>query len=116
MGLTTDSANSAVLGGTVQFKTFDVDTSLYGRDALFQTCYRFTDRCYLFLRRAEGSADVVTVEFRARTESGDLEAVLGEFANELLDQRLRADIARDTRAIRELIVTQAFHESRTDGR
>jgi His-Xaa-Ser system protein HxsD len=89
-------------------QTLEISTALYGRDALFQTCYKFTDRCYLFLRQT--APDVVEIEFRARTDSTDLGRITGEFANELIDQRLRADIARETRVIREAIVTQAFTE------
>jgi His-Xaa-Ser system protein HxsD len=90
------------------FETLEVNTSLYGRDALFQTCYKFTDRCYLFLRQID--SDTVVVEIRRRADSIDLRAIVGEFGNELIDQRLRADIARSTHDIREQIVRQAFAE------
>lgn len=89
-------------------RALTIDTTLYGRDALFQTCYRFTDRCYLFLRLV--TPELVEVEFRARTSGANLDQITGDFSNELIDQRLRADIARETRTIREAIVTQAFAE------
>ena len=86
-----------------------VDTTLYTSDALFRACYAFTDRCYLFLKQL--SADQVLVEFRRSDSSHVLADVVGAFANELIDQRVRADIARETRAIRERIVAQAFAEA-----
>lgn len=104
--MTTLTPASDVAGATVEMA--EVDTSLYGCDVLFQTCYKFTDRCYLFLKQV--SPNVVAVEFRRRADSADLRQIVGEFGNELIDQRLRADIARDTRPIREAIVKQAFAE------
>jgi His-Xaa-Ser system protein HxsD len=90
-----------------------VDTKLYSEEALFRTCYVFTDRCYLLLK-PDGDNRVV-VEFRKRRQSADLHVLIGEFANELIDQRVRADLSRDTRAIRELIVAQAFAEADLHG-
>jgi His-Xaa-Ser system protein HxsD len=85
---------------------YRVDTSLYSREVLFRACYQFTDRCYLFLHGDEG--DAVTVDFRGRSPTADLAAVLGDFANELINQKVREDIARETRVVRELIVAKAF--------
>lgn len=86
-----------------------VDTTLYTPEALFRACYTFTDRCYLFLRQ-QGAHEIV-VEFRPSSPAGPLADVVGAFANELINQRVRADIARETRAIRERIVAQAFAEA-----
>lgn len=88
-----------------------VDTSLYTLEALFRTCYKFTDRCYLWLERADG--DNVTVHARPRA-GGDVCDCVGSFRNELIDQRLRVDLARETRTIREWIVAQAFVEADLD--
>ena len=86
-----------------------VDTKLYTSDALFRACYVFTDRCYLFLR--QHSAHEIVVEFRRSQADVALADVVGAFANELINQRVRTDIARETRAIRERIVAQAFAEA-----
>lgn len=92
--------------------TVSVDTSIYGEEALFRACYQFTDKCYLFLRR-QGNSTIV-VEFRRRNHDAPLAEVAGAFCNELIDQRLRVSIARDTARVRELIVRQAFAEARFD--
>jgi His-Xaa-Ser system protein HxsD len=89
-----------------------VDTSLYTLDAMFRACYKFTDRCFVFLER--GANDTVIVHLRARTVGSDLAETIGAFQNELLDQRLRMDLARETRTIREWIVAQAFVEADLD--
>ena len=90
-----------------------VDTSLYTIEALFKACYTFTDRCYLFLRRT-GPTEI-TVEFRARQAGTSLAQFVNDFSNELLDQRVRSDLARETTRIREWIVAQAFVEADLPG-
>ena len=90
-----------------------VDTTLYTSDALFRACYAFTGRCYVFLKQV--SAGQVLVEFRRSDSSPALADVVGAFANELIDQRVRAAIVRETRAIRERIVAQAFAEANFRG-
>lgn len=87
-----------------------VDTGVYPLEVLFRTCYAFTDRCYLFLSTSETSG-VIHVRFKQKLESCDLESVAGDFSNELINQRVRLEIANETRAIRELIVAQAFTEA-----
>jgi His-Xaa-Ser system protein HxsD len=84
---------------------YRVDTALYSREAVFRACYQFTDRCFLFLEPADAA---IVVEFRKRSPSAHLADIVGSFANELINQKVRADIARETQGIRELIVAQAF--------
>lgn len=96
-----------------------VNLELYTRDALFRVCYVFTDRCYLFLEPKD-AGDEVIVHFSRKTSTTDLSGIAGEFANELINQRIREEIARETRTIQELIVAQAFAEAdlldRTDSK
>jgi His-Xaa-Ser system protein HxsD len=89
-----------------------IDLELYTADAIFRACYKFTDRCYILLDRADERA--VMAEFRAKDGNPDMDAILGEFANELIDQRLRMDLARETKVVRDLIVEQAFVEAALD--
>jgi His-Xaa-Ser system protein HxsD len=87
-----------------------VDTTVYTTDALFKACYTFTDRCYLFLSPTENPR-VIKVRFAPKSSECDLAVTAGEFCNELIDQRVRQQIAAETGAIRELIVAQAFAEA-----
>lgn len=87
-----------------------VDTAIYSLEALFRVCYAFTDRCYLFLQPKEGSS-VTKVMFTRKNSDCDLPSLAGEFSNELINQRVRLQIASETKAIRELIVAQAFTEA-----
>ena len=86
-----------------------VDLTVYSEDAVLRTCYVFTDRCYLFL--ASKDPRNITVEFRPKTTGVNLSCLAGDFGNELVDQQLRYKLASETRAIRELIVAQAFAEA-----
>lgn len=87
-----------------------VNSDLYSREALFRVCYLFTDRCYLFLSQEEGSP-VIRVCFTSKSPETDLSRLAGEFSNELINQKVRLDVAAETKAIRELIVAQAFAEA-----
>jgi His-Xaa-Ser system protein HxsD len=87
-----------------------INTELYSLEALFRVCYSFTDKCYLFLEQAEDPA-IIKVRFAKKDSTCDLSAIAGEFSNELIDQKLRLDIAAETKVIRELIVAQAFTEA-----
>jgi His-Xaa-Ser system protein HxsD len=86
-----------------------IDTSLYGAEAVFRACYAFTDRCYLFLRPA-GPAQIVVI-FRKRQSPNTIDVLVSEFANELVNQRMRVHLAAETKAVREQIVAQAFAEA-----
>ena len=88
--------------------TLRVDREVYSDEAIFRTCYLFTDRCYLWLDR--DGPDHLVVRFRKRTDA-DLTHIVGEFGNELINQRLRIALARETHDIRKLIVTRAFADA-----
>ena len=87
-----------------------VDTKIYSLEALFRTCYVFTDRCYLFLEPSN-DPQIIAVRFASKSADGALSITTAEFSNELVNQRVRLDIANETRSIRELIVAQAFAEA-----
>ena len=85
-----------------------LNSTLYPDAIIFRAAYSFTGRCTILLDRLD--SDHVIAKFSGG-EATPLESLVGEFANELIGQRVRADIANETRAIRELIVAQAFAEA-----
>lgn len=89
--------------------TINVDLSIYPLDLVLRTCHAFTSRCYVLPHVEENGR--VAVEFIARKETDSLRDLAGSFANELLDSYLRRLIADETRAIRELLIAQAFCEA-----
>ena len=85
-----------------------VQESVYTLAALFKTCYQFTDRCYLFLKRTPDRS--IEVHITTKDQAADPNLLVGEFCNELIDQRIRTDISQESGKLRELIVAQAFAE------
>lgn len=89
--------------------SISVDLTVYPLDVVLRACHAFTARCYVFARGAENGT--VVVDFALRDAGGSLRELAGEFSNALLDHQLRALIAAETHAIRELLVAQAFCEA-----
>jgi len=110
MGLTPDAllceANDPKLASLV------VDLSIFPEEVVLKACYAFTGRAYLQVSRLSESQ--VRVEVRPQAGHVLPAALAGEFGNELIDQRIRADLARETAQIREIIVAQAFAEANLD--
>jgi His-Xaa-Ser system protein HxsD len=92
--------------------SFDIDEEVYALDAVYGASYLFVDRCYVFLARP--AERKVRVRLRAKGEAGadELEALAGEFANELLNSQLRVRLGRETAAIREQYMARAFFAPR----
>ena len=85
-----------------------VSTELYSKEAVFRTCYWYTDKCYLFLEKGNNS---ISIFFKPKSgQSVDLKILASEFLNELINQKVRSDVTNETGKIRELIVAQAFAE------
>jgi His-Xaa-Ser system protein HxsD len=93
---------------------FELDESLYPLDAIYGASYLFVDRCYVFLLRPADRRVRVRLRTREAASPDALEALAGEFANELLNQALRRRISDSTRTIREYYMARAFfgNESR----
>jgi len=90
--------------------SFVIDEDIYPRDAIYGAAYLFVDRCWLFLARPADRQ----VEVRLKPKSADgtteetLQALAGEFANELLNQVVRARVGESTKEIREYYMARAF--------
>ena len=86
---------------------FELSTKMYPLEAVYQASYLFIDNHYVYLDRPE--AGTITVELRDKNGSTDnLEALEGEFRNELLNQIVRRQINRQSGKLRELIVSRAI--------
>lgn len=96
------------LGG--QHVALRVDTGLFSAEALLRAAYKFTDRCFVFLQRDEAQPNIAWAVLTGKPGAGDIRALVGEFANELVDQRLREGLSREFGPIQTLIVAQAFAE------
>ena len=92
---------------------FVLDESVYKRDAVYGTAYLFIDRCFVFLTRPEESKIGVELVAREESSEADLEAMAGEFVNELLNQMVRAQVGEATARIREYYMARAFFSTDT---
>jgi His-Xaa-Ser system protein HxsD len=81
-----------------------IDLAIYPLAVVMRASHAFTARGSVFIRSVDGEHAVVEI-------SPHREGIDGEFANALLDAQLRAQIADETKWIRELIVAQAFCEA-----
>jgi His-Xaa-Ser system protein HxsD len=86
-----------------------VDLAIYPLEIVLRACHTFT-ASYFVRPHIVGNTQVV-LDFTPREEGDSLGDLPGAFANALLDARLRATIAEETRTIRELLVAQAFCEA-----
>lgn len=88
--------------------TMDVAESLFTIDAIYGTAYLFVDRCWLFMTRPSDGVVGVNLKTKEDTDEAGLEALAGEFANELLNQAIRVQIADSTSTLREYTMARAF--------
>jgi His-Xaa-Ser system protein HxsD len=92
--------------------SFVVDEQLYELDAVYGAAYLFVDRCYVFLTRPADHKVGVRLRSKEPSDEATLEALAGEFANELLNSQLRVRIGKSTAAIREQYMARAFFAER----
>jgi His-Xaa-Ser system protein HxsD len=84
----------------------EIDLGIYSVSALLRVAYRFTDRCYLHLQKSD--REKIEVRFRSKSTVTDIEAIAGEFMNEILDQTLREIVAKESEPVRNLVLAHAL--------
>lgn len=88
---------------------FELSEELYPRQAVYGAAYIFVDRCFVMLSRPGDGR--IGVRLKRKGEDADekaLEALAGEFGNELLNQLVRMQLADSTAKIREYYLARAF--------
>ena len=96
-------ASVDVAGNTVRQ---ELDEALYPLEALYGAAYIFIDRCYVLLDKPREGRFRATLAPKA--PGGDLRALAGEFANELLSCAWRHQITRENRAVIEQVTVAAI--------
>jgi len=99
-GLTTETGARRV--------SFVVDESIYALDTIQGAAYLFLDRCYVFLDRPADQRVAVVLKAKGDADEATLDALAGEFSNELLNQALRKAVGASNAKIREFILAKAF--------
>lgn len=86
-----------------------VDTAVYGLVAVLKSAYRLTDRAYLHIQRS--GANQLEMRLRPQRPDVDPDTLAGEFLNDLVDQRLRELVGRETQQARDLILAHALSKT-----
>lgn len=84
-----------------------VDLSIYSRTALLKVAHKFIGTCAVSIESEEGFALVRLEPLRTGI---DVDAQGKRFLNELLDQTLREEVAKETEPVRNLILAHALSE------
>jgi len=87
--------------------TLSLDIGIYPRDVLYAAAYVFLDRAYILLDRVE-SRFVVHLRGKSTLDEATLQAMAGEFENELLAQALRHQVVDANQRIIEDVVSVAI--------
>lgn len=87
-----------------------VDLTLYSESVVFRASHEFTGQCYVNISRS-GDDNELCVRFIKQHAGVDLGQVKREFANALLDHRVREELERTAGPLRRVIVAQAFAEA-----
>jgi His-Xaa-Ser system protein HxsD len=87
-----------------------ISISVYPTAVALRALYWLTDRAYVLVD--EPAPGTLEVRIRRKPDhKASLEELAGEFCNALVDQAVRAQVAAETRSIRELIFAKAFAAS-----
>ena len=87
----------------------ELDRRVYDLETIFRAAYAFTDRSYVYLRRID--EDRVEVWLTPKEEGPQPESLGGAFLNELIDQRVRRDVAIETQVVRDALIEAALRPS-----
>src|SRR5687767_4882427 len=85
-----------------------VDLRVFSMDSLLKTAYWYTNRCYLHLQF--GAKDTVEARFKVKPGS-TVENLPERFLNDLLDQTLQERVAKESEAVRNLILAHALSKT-----
>jgi His-Xaa-Ser system protein HxsD len=88
-----------------------IDPDIIPLDAAVSAAYKFSDVCYVWIERHPAAGPQhYCVFLRPKHPPIDLAVLVGEFTNELVDQRLRQRLEVQAGPLRTIIAAQAFAE------
>jgi len=87
---------------------FCLDTKIYSLEVVYSTSNNFLDRAYVFLDGDPAEEIIVSLKGKEVLSKKQLEALKGEFGNELLNCLLRAEVTKNNQKMREYIVASAL--------
>lgn len=87
---------------------FYLDTKIYSLDVIYSAANSFLDKAYVLLGGDSAKEIAVTLKGKAMLDKKQLEALVGEFYNELLNCLLRAEVTKSNQKIREYVIASAL--------
>ncbi|MFH1532085.1 MAG: His-Xaa-Ser system protein HxsD [Pseudomonadota bacterium] len=88
----------------------EVQKGLYPLEVIYGASYQFIDRCYVRLEQADDGR--IAIYIKPKPDSVvDVEALAGEFQNELLNQAFRRKVAQRTGKVRDMVVQRALYSA-----
>lgn len=91
---------------------FRYDSRAYHPEAVYGAALVMTPRCYAYMESGSPRRVILKAKAPSATEA-ELEALAGEFHNELLNQTLRWMVAKQNRRTKDAIVAQALFAARS---
>lgn len=82
-----------------------IDQNIYEKEAILQSCYKFTNNFHINIQQFEGH---IEVQFKGKNKNIELGCIALEFENELIDQQIRLTTSREFKSIREELFKKAF--------
>ena len=95
-----------------RLEEIQVDLKLYSIDTVKKVCYKFSDRYFSDLILKTDNQAVVQFRVPDTITKESFAALKADFAQELIDQDLRNKIFNETRVTRNLILTNAFSNTK----
>ena len=91
-----------------------LDEDVFPRSVGLAAAYRFLDRCYVLVERGPQKKLHVRLKGKEPLAAPALEALAGEFGNELLHQLMRHQVSERTEGLRAAIAGRALLSVETD--
>jgi len=96
-----------------QFISFEIDTRLFEKAAIFKASYWGTERAYLYLSQGN-TLGQIRVELRPKEiNHTNLIELAWEFFNSLVDHQTRQIVFKETSVERDALLSKAFSAGRT---
>jgi His-Xaa-Ser system protein HxsD len=87
---------------------FSLNTKNYPKEVIYSTAFVFLDRVYVYLDGDPEKEINVSLKGKEDMNESQLEAMRGEFLNELLNYLLRVEVAQSNQKIREYVVASSL--------
>lgn len=83
----------------------DVDATLYAKEAIVATLYKYTEKYYIHQQTKDNFIEII---FENKAENIVTAEIAKQFCNDLIDQQVRYNTEQQFGYIRDLIVEEAF--------